>query len=112
MATAAHGQQMDLGPEIQGTATYYHPMYNGGTTSCGQTYWASDPTAAAVGPARYDEWPCGTQLLITGPSGSTVVTRQDKCPGCSATKIDLSERGSTLVCGRPTTCSVTIQEIR
>lgn len=95
---------------IQGTATHYGSSYNGSPLGCGGTYWGSDPTIVAVGPSRYSEWPCGSQLTVSGPAGSLTVTRQDSCPGCSANMIDLSEAANEAVCGAPAhTCSVSIE---
>ena len=97
-------------------ATHYGESYNGSPMGCispngsRQYYDSNNPTILAVGPTRYAEWPCGTQLLITGPAGTIQVTRTDSCPGCSHNVIDLSELGNELVCGSPPhTCRVTIQ---
>jgi len=77
---------------------------------CGGTYSGSDPSIVAVGPARYAEWPCDTELLVTGPAGALVVVRQDSCPECHRNVVDLSEAGSHAVCGVPAhTCEVTIR---
>jgi expansin (peptidoglycan-binding protein) len=96
--------------EINGTATHYGESYNGLRMGCGGVYSSNDPTIAAVGPARYAEWPCGTTLEISGPDGSIIVQRTDSCPGCSATMVDLSESGNAAVCGSPPhTCRVTIR---
>ena len=101
----------DQQSEIEGIATHYGVSYHGQRMGCyGDRYDSYDPTIVAVSPARYAEWPCGSNLLVTGPEGSIMVTRQDACPGCSPNMIDLSEAGSIAVCGgRPHTCRVTIQ---
>ena len=100
------------GPAIQGRATHYGYSYHGRRMGCGGTYSSYDPSIVAVSPARYAEWPCGTELVISGPAGVITVTRQDACPGCSSTMVDLSEAGSIAVCGsRPHTCPVTIREV-
>lgn len=92
------------------TATHYGESYNGRGMGCGGTYWSSEPNILAVGPSRYREWPCGTQIEITGPGGTLVVTRTDSCPGCGPNLLDLSEAGNSIVCGgRPHTCRVSIQ---
>ena len=113
------------------------PDYNGQLLGCGRIsqgmggrnlsrdwggppdglYHSLDPTIAAVGPAYYTAWPCGTRLLVcpAGPvahdsSGSglqagmsglpcLVVVRQDSCPGCGDHLIDLSEAGHEYACG-------------
>jgi len=107
---AALSQPVPLQVQVPATATHYGSDYNGRPLGCGGTYWGTDPSIAAVGPSRYSDWPCGTPLLVEGPAGSAVVTRQDACPGCGANTIDLSEAASTLVCGRPVTCQVSISE--
>lgn len=97
--------------DIQGTATHYGESYQGSPMGCGGRYSSFDPSIVAVGPSRYREWPCGTELIVEGPAGSIVVTRQDSCPGCSPNMLDLSEAGNATVCGAPAhTCPVTIRE--
>lgn len=97
---------------IQGQATHYGESYNGQTMRCGGIYSSDNPNIAAVSPARYQEWPCGSKIQICGPAGCHTVTRTDACPGCYANLIDLSESGNRLVCGIPEhTCRVTIQLI-
>lgn len=92
------------------TATYYDATYNGGPLWCGGIFDAGDATIAAVGPAHYADIPCGARVTLVGPAGTATVTRQDACPGCSASMIDLSERANELVCGAPAhTCEVEIQ---
>jgi hypothetical protein len=82
--------------------------YNGLPLGCGGIYRSEDPTIAAVGPARYAQWPCGTQLEICGPVGCAVVERQDSCPGCGPNVIDLSESAHQLVCGAGT-CEISFK---
>ena len=77
----------------------------------GVPYSSDNPSIVAVSPARYQQWPCGTQLIITGPANSIIVTRQDACPGCHPSTVDLSEAGVLIVCGQVATCQVTIQQI-
>lgn len=97
---------------IEGTATHYGRSYQNQPLGCGGRYDTNDPTIAAVGPARYSQWPCGTRLLVSGPAGSAILERKDSCPGCSPTMIDLSEAANELVCGSPPhTCRVTILEL-
>ncbi len=98
------------GALISGHATSYGASYNGHSMGCGGVYSSSDITIMAVSPARYREWPCGTQVQVCGPAGCIVVTRQDACPGCYANLVDLSEAGNAAVCGSPPhTCRVTLQ---
>jgi hypothetical protein len=101
------------GAVIYGYATAYGPSYNGQVLGCGTGYYASDdPTIMAVGPSRYADWPCGTQIQVCGPAGCIVVTRQDGCPGCYANLVDLSEAANAAVCGAPpNTCRVTLQVV-
>lgn len=97
--------------QIDGTATHYGAAYNGSPMGCGGRYSSDDVSIVAVGPSRYAAWPCGTQLVIDGPEGSIVVTRQDSCPGCAPNMVDLSEAGSVAVCGAPAhTCRVEIRD--
>jgi hypothetical protein len=102
---------------IHGQATHYGESYNGQPLGCGPgfgsrdaLYHSDDPVIAAVSPARYREWPCGTRLQLCGPAGCAIVIRVDACPGCYANLIDLSEAANRLVCGVPEhTCRVTIE---
>jgi hypothetical protein len=100
-------------PLISGWATHYGVSYQGGVLGCGTGYYDTDnPDIVAVGPSRYEEWPCGTMLRVCGPAGCATVTRHDACPGCSANVLDLSEAGNKLVCGDPPhTCRATIQVV-
>ena len=101
-----------LGALISGHATSYGTAYNGHSMGCGGVYSSTDITIMAVSPARYREWPCGTRVEVCGPAGCIVVTRQDACPGCYATLVDLSEAGNAAVCGSPPhTCRVTLQVV-
>lgn len=80
----------------------------------GKLYSSDDNTILAVSPARYQQWPCGTQLIITGPANPLdplVVVRQDACPGCHPNTVDLSEAGVLIVCGGIHSCQVTIQKL-
>ena len=88
-------------------------------------YHSADPTIAAIGPARYAEWPCGTQLRVCSRVGDIgqayadlgmvpslrclIVIRQDSCPGCGPNAIDLSEAGLAAICPGDDWCPVTIQ---
>jgi hypothetical protein len=89
-------------------ATYLHPSLHGNRAYCGGVYSRLDPTYLAVGPANYLRWPCGTSLTVHGPSGSIRATVQDRCPGCSGNHVDLGEAASQIVCGRPSSCRVSI----
>lgn len=100
------------GPTIPSRITFYGPGYDARPMGCGGTYWASDPTIAAVGPSRYAAWPCGTELEISGPAGTIRVVRRDSCPGCAADMVDLSDGANELVCGVPRhTCRAEVREV-
>lgn len=105
--------ELPASPIINGWATHYGVSYQDGVLGCGTGYYKTDnPDIIAVGPSRYEEWPCGTKLRVCGPTGCLTATRHDACPGCSAKVLDLSEGGNELVCGLPPhTCRVTIQVI-
>lgn len=75
---------------------------------CFGRYSSYDETILAVGYDRDALYPCGTELIITGPAGSISVVRSDTCGGCHQyNMVDLSEAGHAKVCGIGT-CTVTI----
>lgn len=96
-------------PEASGRATHYGVSYQNQRMGCGGRYSTWDTSIIAVPPSRYAAWPCGTALVVTGPAGQIVGTRQDSCPGCDAAGVivDLSEEGHRRVCGVGT-CWVTV----
>jgi hypothetical protein len=96
---------------IRGVVTHYGVQYNGRSLGCGTGYYtSSNVEIAAVGPARYRDWPCGTAFMVCGPGGCVRVVRHDACPGCSANQLDLSEAGLAAVCGPGSgRCSVEFQ---
>ena len=94
-----------------GRATHYGESYQGQTMGCGGTYDTADPTIVAVSPDRYESWPCGTRLRVTGPAGQQDVVRTDSCPGCTGNWLDLSEAGFARVCGVGT-CEITIEVLQ
>ncbi len=105
--------EVPASPLISGWATHYGVSYQDGcSVMVPATTRPTNPDIVAVGPSRYEEWPCGTKLRVCGPAGCLTATRHDACPGCSAKVLDLSEGGKELVCGIPPhTCRVTIQVI-
>jgi rare lipoprotein A len=54
------------GTVLEGRASWYGPGFAGRTTACGNTF---DPAAFTLATR---ELPCGTRVLVTGPSGRTV----------------------------------------
>jgi rare lipoprotein A len=56
-----------------GTATVYHPKYNGGTTACGQRYnhWGIS--------AAHRSLPCGTRVTVRYQGHTLVVPITDRC---------------------------------
>lgn len=101
-------------PTEQGRATHYGASYNGRNMGCAGAgrYYSDDPYILAISPALYQQVPCGTYVTITGPAGTLTTPRTDSCPGCTRNLLDLSEAGSTIVCGRPSTCNVTFTILR
>lgn len=96
---------MTLSLSMEFRATHYGESFNGRGMYCGGTYWSSDKTIVAVGPAHYGDLPCGTQLIVEGPVGTIDAVVQDHCGGCT-TQIDLSEAGIIEVCGSLGGCIV------
>ncbi len=96
-------------PAETGQATYYDAD---GTGNC--SFDAStDFLVAAMNATDYGDavW-CGACVDVTGPSGHVVVRIVDKCPGCAAGGLDLSETAfgmiSPLSAGR---VAITWQEV-
>lgn len=95
---------------LLGRVTHYGESYNGQPLGCGTgDYSSADVTIVAVSPARYNEWPCGTRFAICGPGGCISATRQDACPGCSPSLLDLSEAGFAAVCGEDASGSCAVE---
>ena len=110
-----------LSGAVDGFATHYGAHYEGSPLGCtGQPYRSADPTIAASAwrPDGSRAYECGDVLEVCGPGGCAVVTVVDACPGCwwdretGASTIDLSEAGSALACGTPSSCAVTIRRVR
>lgn len=106
---------------VWGTATHYGESYNGQPLGCGGIYDSNNPTILAVGPANYGTIPCGARVEVCSylaePKPTYVakslsigdyrvdysvpevrciyVIRQDSCPGCLVSQLDLSEAGFT-----------------
>lgn len=76
------------------------------------TYNPGDTTVVAVGPALYDQFPCGARVEVCGPNGCITGTRKDSCPGCASSEIDLSRAGFDVVCGAAAnSCGVQIKKL-
>ncbi len=74
-------------PEQAGEATYYNAE---GVGACGiQT--PPDYLVAAINDEQYSKANCGRCASVKGPNGTVVVRIIDKCPGCDAGDLDLSE---------------------
>ncbi|MDX1607174.1 MAG: septal ring lytic transglycosylase RlpA family protein, partial [Candidatus Competibacterales bacterium] len=71
----------------QGKASFYHDMFHGRTTACGQTFDQDRMTAA------HKELPCGTRVKVTrrDTGQSVVVTVNDRGPFVRGRIIDLSK---------------------
>jgi len=97
---------------LKGYASAYHDMFTNkpmGCTGAGP-YTPTDVTIVAVGPAMYDQFPCGTAIEVCGPKGCLSGVRKDACPGCQSYHVDLSKAGLTAVCG-PNACDVRIRRL-
>lgn len=94
-------------------ATHYGESYNGSPLGCsGHGYYSSyNDSIAAVGPANYAQYPCGTPIQVCGPNACHTVVRRDSCPGCAANMVDLSEAAIEIVCGGRFTCRVTFNKV-
>jgi len=97
------------GQPIAGSATPYSDSLAGNPLGCGGIYDPEDATVVAVSLAHNLDWPCGTLLGIWGPAGQIIGVRQDTCPGCTDTHLDLSRAAFEIVCGAAASaCPITI----
>lgn len=91
-ASSESGAATDSGgawqePEQSGEATHYDAE---GVGACGiQT--PPDYLVAAINDEQYSKANCGRCVSVMGPSGTVVVRIIDKCPGCDAGDLDLSQ---------------------
>ncbi len=74
-------------PEQSGEATYYDAE---GVGACGIDT-PPDYLVAAINDEQYSKANCGRCVSVTGPNGTVVVRIIDKCPGCDAGDLDLSQ---------------------
>lgn len=97
---------------LKGYASSYADSFTNkpmGCTGAGP-YKPTDVTIVAVGPAMYDQFPCGTAIEVCGPKGCLSGVRKDACPGCQSYHVDLSRAGLTAVCG-PNACDVRVRKL-
>ena len=97
---------------FKGYASSYHDSFTNkpmGCTGAGP-YKPTDLTIIAVGPAMYDQYPCGTAIEVCGPKGCLTGLRKDACPGCQGYHVDLSRAGLTAVCG-PNACDIRLKRL-
>jgi LysM repeat protein len=100
------------GGALKGSASAYHDSFTNkpmGCTGAG-LYKPADLTIIAVGPAMYNQFPCGTSIEVCGPKGCLAGVRKDACPGCLDYHVDLSRAGLTAVCG-PNACEVRLRRL-
>jgi expansin (peptidoglycan-binding protein) len=81
------------GPEQSGEATYYNAEGKG---ACG-IETPADYLVAAINDEQYSKANCGRCVSVTGPKGTVIVRVIDKCPGCDAGDLDLSETAFTKI---------------
>jgi LysM repeat protein len=94
-----------------GRATPYADSLAGNSLGCmgAGKYDPSDTSVVAVGPALYNQFPCGTRLEVCGPSACLNAVRKDYCPGCPGNDIDLSRAGFEMLCGAVNNCAIRIK---
>lgn len=79
----------NLPSPLSGKATYYAATGGG---SCSFPVSPQDLDVAAISSASYAKAGyCGACAEVKGPKGTVTVRIVDKCPGCSAGSLDLSE---------------------
>jgi len=83
-------------PDFNGEATYYNAEGKG---ACGIDT-PSDYLVAAINDEQYSKANCGRCVEVTGPKGTVVVKVIDKCPGCDAGDLDLSETAFTKIANK------------
>lgn len=77
-----------------GTASYYHPKFEGRKTATGEVFSQKGLTAAS------NHYPLGTHLKVTNPSnGKSIVVRvNDRMAKNSTRVLDLTQRGARELC--------------
>ncbi|KAI8875870.1 hypothetical protein K501DRAFT_201715 [Backusella circina FSU 941] len=103
LVSAAPIQQTDLsnkelskrGSSYTGTATFFHPATEGGSTGACGPEADNDSQIVALNAEQYgdldeiSDW-CGKEIEITGPAGTTNAVITDACPECSSGDLDLT----------------------
>jgi LysM repeat protein len=111
-SSTAPGAASSSSGVLKGYASSYADSFANkpmGCTGAGP-YKPTDTTIVAVGPAMYDQFPCGTSIEVCGPKGCLTGVRKDACPGCQSYHVDLSRAGLTAVCG-PNACEVRLRRL-
>ena len=111
-STSAQVSATSAGGDLKGYASSYSDSFANkpmGCTGAGP-YKATDLTIVAVGPAMYNQFPCGTSIEVCGPKGCLTGVRKDACPGCQSYHVDLSRAGLTAVCGT-NACEVRLRRL-
>lgn len=77
-----------------GTASYYHPKFEGRKTATGEVFSNKGLTAAS------NHYPLGTHLKVTNPhNGKSIVVRvNDRMAKNSSRVLDLTQRGARELC--------------
>lgn len=83
------------GGTYSGTATWFHPASEGGSTgACGPQENDNSRIVALNAPqygdmSKKSSW-CGKKIKITGPHGTATATINDACPECPRGNLDLT----------------------
>ncbi|KAI8884650.1 hypothetical protein K501DRAFT_181710, partial [Backusella circina FSU 941] len=85
------------GKSYSGTATFFHPATEGGSTgACGPDE-DDDSDIVALNAPQYGDmsekssW-CGKKISIKGPAGTATATVNDACPECDEGDLDLTPK--------------------
>ncbi|KAI7874486.1 hypothetical protein K492DRAFT_240821 [Lichtheimia hyalospora FSU 10163] len=83
--------------KYHGTGTWFVPEKEGGIYGACGPKEDSESMIVAMNANQYgnmnqkSKW-CGKKLMLKGPNGSTKVTVNDACPGCSQGDLDLTPK--------------------
>jgi expansin (peptidoglycan-binding protein) len=81
--------------KYSGTATYFIPADQGGSTGACGPQEDVDSNIVAINADQYgsmsgvSDW-CGQEIEITGPAGTTTAVVNDACPECGYGSLDLT----------------------